>query len=97
MAQQPRNNRRRRGGGGGGKPKPLALWRPVPPLPDPEPIVPVGDPAVTAVLRSLGDPPLQGQGTVAHFYMAEVVRRAGGLAEALAETAGLRAAEPDDG
>jgi hypothetical protein len=89
-------NRRRRGGGGGNgaKPKPLALWRPVPPLGDPPRVVPAEDP--TAVLKSLGDPPLQGQGTVAHFYMAEVIRRAAGLAQALAHTAGVLV-EGDDG
>ena len=49
----------------------------------------------TALLRSLGDPPLQGQGAVAEHYLAAVVERAAGLATALAATAGLLA-EPDD-
>jgi hypothetical protein len=92
VAQPQSRNRRRRGGGGGGaKPKPLALWRPVPPLAEPAPIVSVGDP--TAVLHSLGDPPLQGQGAVAEHYMAAVIQRAAGLATALAATAGLLATE----
>jgi len=71
------------------KPKPVDLWRPVPQLADPRPIVPAEDP--TALLRSLGHPPLQGQGTVPEHYMAAVVERAAGLATALAATAGLLA------
>jgi hypothetical protein len=75
------------------KPKSADLWRPVPQLPEPEPIVPAADP--TSLLRSLGDPPLQGQSAVAEHYLAAVVERAAGLATALAATAGLLA-EPDD-
>jgi hypothetical protein len=92
-AGKPQQNRR----GGGRKPKPpprpVDLWRPVPQLPDPEPIVPAADPAT--LLRSLGDPPLPGQGAVAEHYLAAVIERAAGLATALAATAGLLA-EPDD-
>ena len=73
--------------------KPIELWRPVPQLPPPAPIVPADDP--TAVLRSLGDPPLPGQGAVAGHYLAAVVERAAGLATALAATAGLLG-QPDD-
>lgn len=88
MASRPRNNRNRRPQGGGAKPvKPIDVWRPVPQLPDPDPIVPVADP--TALLRSLGDPPLPGQGAVAQHYLAAVVERAAGLATALAAAAGL--------
>jgi len=68
------------------------LWRPVPQLPSPEPIRPTSDPG--AVLRSLGDPPLQGQGAVAEHYIAAVAERAASMAGALAATAGLLA-EPD--
>jgi len=84
-SRNPSRNRKRRNR----KPKPLDLWRPVPQLPAPEPITPAGDP--TALLRSLGDPPLQGQGAVAEHYMAAVVERAAALATALAATAGLLA------
>jgi hypothetical protein len=69
------------------------LWRPVPELAEPDPIVLVADP--TALLRSLGDPPLQGQGAVAEHYLAAVVERAAGIAAALAASADLLA-DPDD-
>ena len=72
--------------------KPVDLWRAVPELPDPEPIITAKDP--TAVLSSLGDPPLHGQGAGAEHYMAAVVQRAAGLATALALAAGLLA-QPD--
>jgi hypothetical protein len=91
VAQRRGNNRNRRpqqqGGGGGAKPKVVELWRPVPQLPDPDPITPSTDP--TALLRSLGDPPLPGQGAVAQHYLGAVVERAAGLATALAAAAGL--------
>lgn len=75
------------------RPKSNDLWRPVPLLPDPEPITPAHDPGGT--LRSLGDPPLQGQGAVAEHYMVAVVERAAGLATALAATADLLAPPPE--
>lgn len=96
MASRPRNNRNRRAQQGAVKAKPVDVWRPVPQLPDPEPITPAADP--TAVLRSLGDPPLPGQGAVAQHYLVAVVERAAGLATALAAAAGLlgeRAADED--
>lgn len=77
--------RRRRGH----RAKPVDLWRPVPQLDEPEPITPAGDPG--ALLRSLGDVPLQGQGAVAEHHLAAVVERAAGLAAALAAAAGLLA------
>jgi hypothetical protein len=63
------------------------LWRPVPQLPDPEAISPINDP--TALLRSLGDPPLQGQSTVGGHYLAAVIERAAQSATALATMAEL--------
>jgi len=84
--------RRRRGGQ---KPdRSNDLWHLVPALDDPEPIVPTSEPRM--VLRSLGDPPLAGQGAVAEHYMGAVVDRAAGLATALAAAAGLLG-EPDAG
>jgi hypothetical protein len=76
-------NRRQRS-----KPKPpLDIWRPVPQLPDPEPIVPASDP--TILIRSLGAPPLHGQSGVGEHYFAHAVERAAGLATALAASADL--------
>ena len=102
---QPRQNQKGGGGGQGqngqssrrrrsgrkGKSKPIDLWRPVPPLPEPEPIMPAGDP--TALIRSLGEPPLPGAG--AEMAIAAVVARAAGLAEALARVGGLVADDVD--
>jgi hypothetical protein len=51
------------------------------------PIVPASDP--TALLRSLGSPPLQGRSAIAEYYLESVVRRAARVATALAATAGL--------
>jgi hypothetical protein len=86
----PNNNRRRRP-----KRKPAGndLWRDVPAPPAPDVVVPATDP--TALLRSLGDPPLTGQSVMAGRYMAAVVQRAAGLATALAAAGGLLADGPD--
>lgn len=75
------------------KNKGFDVWRAGSSLPDPEPIVPLRDP--TALLRSLGDPPLQGQSQVAQHYLGAVVERAAGLATALAAAAGLLASPSD--
>lgn len=106
MSGQKRNNNnhntkaqsgRRRRQGGKGKQKPVDLWRPVPPLPAVDPIVPASDP--TALLRSLGEPPAPMPGA-AEIAIAQVVDRAAGLATALAAAGGLLVLpgdEPDDG
>lgn len=81
---------------GGGRPadgQAAELWRAAPPLPEPERISPAGDP--TALLRSLGSPPLRGQSNVAEHYLTAVVERASDVATALAASAGLLA-DPDD-
>jgi hypothetical protein len=75
-----RRNQPKRGRRQGRKPQPVDLWRPV------------GDP--TALLRSLGEPPLQGSGARAEITIATVVDRAAGLATALAAAGGLLD-EPD--
>lgn len=86
-------SRRRQGGRRRGQQaKPVDLWRPVPQLPDPKPIVPATDPGI--LLRSLGDPPLQGVGAMAERNLQLVVHRSAMLATALAATSGLLA-EPE--
>lgn len=82
-----RRKQRRRSATRGGRS--VDLWRPVPQLPDPEPIVPATDPGI--LLRSLGTPPLQGQGAQAEHAFELVIRRSSALASALAATAGLLA------
>ncbi|MGI8662613.1 MAG: hypothetical protein ACR2LQ_05300 [Acidimicrobiales bacterium] len=69
--------------------RPADMWRPVAPPPEPKPIVQAGDP--TALIRSLGHPPLPGQGTSAELSIATVVERSAQLATALAMSAGLLA------
>jgi hypothetical protein len=53
------------------------------------PIAPVADP--TALLRSIGVPPLRGRSDVAGAYLLAVAERAAGLATALAAAADLLA------
>jgi hypothetical protein len=90
MPQQPRKRAaQRKRGGGGNKAKPVDIWRPVPPSPDPEPIVPATDPS--ALLRSIGAPPLRARSDMAEAYLVAVAERAAGLATALAAAAGLLA------
>src|SRR3546814_13567429 len=78
-----RSGRRR----GGQKPKPTDLWRPVPQLPDPTPIRPVSDP--TALIRSLGDPPLPGQAAAAHDYLSAGLESPAVLSSCLADKGAL--------
>ncbi len=87
MSGQRRKQQGRRRQGQGKAAKPLDLWRPVPTLADPEPIVSPKDP--TMLLRSLGDPPLQGQGAQAEHTLSAVAVRAAALATALAAAGGL--------
>ena len=68
------------------------LWRPVPPPDSPDPIRPAPEP--TALLASLGPPPLQGQAP--EHYLAAVIDRAAALATALAASAGLLAEAEED-
>ncbi|MCB0975993.1 MAG: hypothetical protein KDB02_00920 [Acidimicrobiales bacterium] len=89
MSGSRRNKNRRRGQ----KAAPVDLWRPVPQLPDPEPIRPTSDPGM--LLRSLGHPPLQGQGQRAEQAFELVVQRSSMLATALAATADLLETDDD--
>ncbi len=86
---QPRKRPPQRKRGGSGKAKPVDIWRPVPPLPPPEPIVPATDPS--ALLRSIGAPPLRARSDMAEAYLVAVAERAAGLATALAAAADLLA------
>ena len=85
-----RKSRRR----GGNRPKPVDLWRPVPQLPELEPIRPAGDP--TVLISSLGSPPLPGVGQRAEHTFELVTQRSAMLATALAATADILAEEEDD-
>jgi len=85
-----KSGRRRRGK----KPKAVDLWRPVPGLEPPAPIERAND--ATAVMRSLGAPPLKGQGTLAEQHLALAVERASDMAMALAHAGGLAAEGPPD-
>jgi hypothetical protein len=69
------------------EPKPADFWRIPPKAAAPPPITPAADP--TALLRSLGRPPLDQNG--ADRYLAAVAERAAGLATALAVAAGILA------
>jgi hypothetical protein len=69
------------------------LWRVTPEPPEPLRVRPATDPG--ALLRSLGSPPLTGQGAAGDHYLAAVVERSAGLATALAAAADLLA-DPDD-
>lgn len=89
MSNNSNSRRKQQGRRRGNKPKPVDLWRPVPQLSEPRRIEPATDPGM--LMRSLGSPPLQGQGAQAEQAFERVVRRSAMLATALAETAGLLA------
>ena len=77
-----RSNQRRRSQGE--RPSPADLWRRAGPLPAFEPISAPTD--VGALLRSLGDPPMN-HGTTAGHYFSTVVERTAAVALALALSA----------
>ena len=95
MTAPRRNQRRGRRPQGGQRRNPTAeFWRAVPPPDAPEPIRPASDP--TALIDSLGVPPLRTHGGTAEHYLAAVVERAAAVAAALAASAGLLALPDDD-
>jgi hypothetical protein len=70
-----------------------SLWQAVP---RPEPIDPIKPaPSPTALLESLGSPPLRGHASVAEHYIGAVVERAAVVATALAASAGVLAETED--
>jgi hypothetical protein len=89
--------RRPPGGRRGGKErrdKTVEMWKAVPEPAPPEPIRRAADPS--AVVRSLGPPPLTGQGAVAEHYLAAVAERAATTAVALAAAVDLLEPDADD-
>ena len=74
------------------EPTPAEFWRIPPKASVPTRITPATDP--TALLRSLGRPPLDHTG--ADRYLGTVAQRAAGLATALAVAADILAESPDD-
>jgi hypothetical protein len=66
------------------------IWHEAAPLPDLEPVSPASD--ATALLRSLGDPPLAGTTDIS-LHFAIVIERTAALAAALALSADLLAGE----
>ncbi|MEI2637848.1 MAG: hypothetical protein V9F03_02435 [Microthrixaceae bacterium] len=66
---------------------PAEFWRAAPEPPDPEEIDPSDHP--TALINSMGSPPLPGQASVAEHYFAAVVERAAAVATAVAASADL--------
>jgi hypothetical protein len=78
--------------GGRSPARPAEFWEAVPEPDVPANVAPAGDPS--ALLRSLGPPPLPGQ-AAADRYLTAVVERASGLATALAAAADLLA-DPED-
>lgn len=89
-----RRNQSRRPRPADGGPAARDPWARVPAPPEAEPIVPASDPS--ALIRSLGVPPLPGQTAVAEHYLAAVIARAATVASALAASADLLAAPDDD-
>lgn len=71
---------------------PAEFWRTAPKSAVPARITPASDP--TALVRSLGRPPLEHAG--ADRYLASVAQRAAGLATALAVAADILAKTDDD-
>jgi hypothetical protein len=68
------------------KPAVADLWKEPRPLPEIQPIASSFDP--TALIRSLGDPPLAGGSDVV-LHLATVVERTASIAAAIALSAGL--------
>jgi hypothetical protein len=90
-----RRKRRRGQGKGGGDGQ--ELWRKTPDLEPPQRVELVDESGATAMLRSLGPPPLPGQDPEhAMLELSKVVVRASQLAGALAAAADLLATDDSD-
>ncbi len=79
-----RGGQRRKSKRSGGQQHKVDLWRSSPPLPDVEPVAVPHE--VGAMLRSLGDPPMN-NGAAAGRYFSVVIERAAAVAVALAVSA----------
>lgn len=91
-AQQKRNDRNRRKTKRGGQSPQVDLWRTTGPLPEVRPIsVPT---EVGAMLRSLGDPPMN-NGAAAGRFFSVVIERAAAVAVALAVSADVLGGDDD--
>ena len=90
--RNPNNKSARRNDRPAAEPAPADFWRIPSKAAVPGPITPATDP--TALLRSLGRPPLDHTG--ADRYLATVAQRAAGLATALAVAADILAGTDDD-
>jgi len=89
------NGQRRRSGSrqnGARQAQKADIWRDPEPLPELEKITVSRD--VTALLRSLGEPPMNGA-IEAGYTFGAVVERAAGIATALAFSAGLLVDQPE--
>jgi hypothetical protein len=89
MSGSRRKSKQRRGGGGRNNrtAPPAEFWRAAPEPPEPPDIVPAPDP--TALLRSMGAPPLPGQREDSLITLGQVVLGAQRAAVALAASADL--------
>ncbi|HQZ33298.1 MAG TPA: hypothetical protein PK020_02680 [Ilumatobacteraceae bacterium] len=88
------NGQRRRSGSraGGRQAQKADIWREAEPLPELEKIIVSRD--ATALLRSLGEPPMNGA-IEAGYTFGAVIERAAGIATALAFSAGILADQPE--
>lgn len=77
------------------KQSPRQFWGDVEQLPAPKEYDPTS-PDITAVVRSLGRPPIPGQEGAAMHYFTVVYERAAVLATALAAVGGLDSSDDDD-
>ncbi len=89
--QRPRDNKRRRQGGRKPQQRQHDLWRTTASLPEVESIAVPNE--VGALLRSLGEPPMN-NGAAAGHYFSTVIERAAAVAVALAVSADVLG-EPD--
>lgn len=94
MSPARRRSNKRRGKSQSRTAPPAEFWRAAPEPPEPPDISPADDP--TALLRSMGAPPLPGQQNFALPYFEAVAQRAAILASALAASADLLDDGSDD-